>query len=156
MFYLVPEKDVVLGIKLVGEQPERWEDVDLSKRWVDASFVWYKGKVGSLLIEHGREYTFGRLAAFSMECLDDKKLLEVAENYLNMAYETLMLGMQKYQGIKLLEGSVAVQGIDEADLTWMSPTRLVANITYYDLLQIDRNGHNKLTPNDKKMFEAYL
>lgn len=156
MFYLVPEKDVVLGIKLVGEQPERWEDVDLSKRWVDASFVWYKGKVGSLLIEHGREYTFGRLAAFSMECLDDKKLLEVAENYLNMAYETLMLGMQKYRGIKLLEGSVAVQGIDEADLTWMSPTRLVANITYYDLLQIDRNGRNKLTPNDKKMFEAYL
>lgn len=156
MFYLVPEKDVVLGIKLVGEQPERWEDVDLSKRWVDASFVWYRGKIGSLLIEHGREYTFGRLAAFSMECLDDKKLLEVAENYLNMAYETLMLGMQKYQGIKLLEGSVAVQGIDEADLTWMSPTRLVANITYYDLLQIDRNGHNKLTPNDKKMFEAYL
>lgn len=156
MFYLVPEKDVVLGIKLVGEQPERWEDVDLSKRWVDASFVWYKGKVGSLLIEHGREYTFGRLAAFSMECLDDKKLLEVAENYLNMAYETLMLGMQKYQGIKLLKGSVAVQGIDEADLTWMSPTRLVSNITYYDLLQIDRNGHNKLTPNDKKMFEAYL
>lgn len=156
MFYLVPEKDVVLGIKLVGEQSERWEDVDLSKRWVDASFVWYKGKVGSLLIEHGREYTFGRLAAFSMECLDDKKLLEVAENYLNMAYETLMLGMQKYQGIKLLEGSVAVQGIDEADLTWMSPTRLVANTTYYDLLQIDRNGHNKLTPNDKKMFEAYL
>lgn len=156
MFYLVPEKDVVLGIKLVGEQPERWEDVDLSKRWVDASFVWYRGKIGSLLIKHGREYTFGRLAAFSMECLDDKKLLEVAENYLNMAYETLMLGMQKYQGIKLLEGSVAVQGIDEADLTWMSPTRLVANITYYDLLQIDRNGHNKLTPNDKKMFEAYL
>lgn len=156
MFYLVPEKDVVLGIKLVGEQPERWEDVDLSKRWVDASFVWYRGKIGSLLIEHGREYTFGRLAAFSMECLDDKKLLEVAENYLNMAYETLMLGMQKYQGIKLLEGSVAVQGIDEADLTWMSPTRLVSNITYYDLLQIDRNGHNKLTPNDKKMFEAYL
>lgn len=156
MFYLVPEKDVVLGIKLVGEQPERWEDVDLSKRWVDASFVWYRGKIGSLLIEHGREYTFGRLAAFSMECLDDKKLLEVAENYLNMAYETLMLGMQKYRGIKLLEGSVAVQGIDEADLTWMSPTRLVANITYYDLLQIDRNGHNKLTPNDKKMFEAYL
>lgn len=156
MFYLVPEKDVVLGIKLVGEQPERWEDVDLSKRWVDASFVWYRGKIGSLLIEHGREYTFGRLAAFSMECLDDKKLLGVAENYLNMAYETLMLGMQKYQGIKLLEGSVAVQGIDEADLTWMSPTRLVANITYYDLLQIDRNGHNKLTPNDKKMFEAYL
>lgn len=156
MFYLVPEKDVVLGIKLVGEQPERWKDVDLSKRWVDASFVWYRGKIGSLLIEHGREYTFGRLAAFSMECLDDKKLLEVAENYLNMAYETLMLGMQKYRGIKLLEGSVAVQGIDEADLTWMSPTRLVANITYYDLLQIDRNGHNKLTPNDKKMFEAYL
>lgn len=156
MFYLVPEKDVVLGIKLVGEQPERWEDVDLSKRWVDASFVWYRGKIGSLLIEHGREYTFGRLAAFSMECLDDKKLLEVAENYLNMAYETLMLGMQKYRGIKLLEGSVAVQGIDEADLTWMSPTRLVANTTYYDLLQIDRNGHNKLTPNDKKMFEAYL
>lgn len=156
MFYLVPEKDVVLGIKLVGEQPERWEDVDLSKRWVDASFVWYRGKIGSLLIEHGREYTFGRLAAFSMECLDDKKLLGVAENYLNMAYETLMLGMQKYQGIKLLEGSVAVQGIDEANLTWMSPTRLVANITYYDLLQIDRNGHNKLTPNDKKMFEAYL
>lgn len=156
MFYLVPEKDVVLGIKLVGEQPERWEDVDLSKRWVDASFVWYRGKIGSLLIEHGREYTFGRLAAFSMECLDDKKLLEVAENYLNMAYETLMLGMQKYRGIKLLEGSVAVQGIDEADLTWMSPTRLVANITYHDLLQIDRNGHNKLTPNDKKMFEAYL
>lgn len=156
MFYLVPEKDVVLGIKLVGEQPERWEDVDLSKRWVDASFVWYKGKVGSLLIEHGREYTFGRLAAFSMECLDDRKLLEVAENYLNMAYETLMLGMQKYQGIKLLEGSVAVQGIGEADLTWMSPTRLIADTTYYDLLQIDRNGCNKLTPNDKKMFEAYL
>ena len=156
MFYLVPEKDVVLGIKLVGEQPERWEDVDLSKRWVDASFVWYKGKVGSLLIEHGKEYTFGRLAAFSMECLNDKKLLVAADYYLNMAYETLMQGMRKYQGIKPLEGSVTVQGIDEADLTWMPPTRLVAGATYYDLLQMDRDGHNKLSPDDKKMFEAYL
>lgn len=156
MFYLVPEKDVVLGIKLVGGQPERWEDVDLSRHWVDASFVWYKGKIGSLLIEHGREYTFGRLAAFSMECLNDKKLLVVADYYINLAYETLMLGMRKYQGFKLLEGSAAVQGIDEADLTWIPPTRLIADTTYYDLLQMDRDGHNKLTPDDKKMFEAYL
>ena len=43
MFYLVPEKDVILGITLVGKQPERWEDVDYKRRWADSSIVWYKG-----------------------------------------------------------------------------------------------------------------
>lgn len=156
MFYLVPEKDVILGITVVGKQPERWEDVDLMHRWADASFVWYQGKIGSMLIKHGETAYLGRLAAYSMECLNDKKLLEVADKYLELAYNTKYWGLRNYQGFQPLQGEAHVQSIDEADMTLIPPDRKRSGLTTYELLQMDKDRDYKLSPEDKKLFEEYL
>lgn len=156
MFYLVPEKDVILGITLVGKQPERWEDVDYKRRWADSSIVWYKGKIGSMLVKNGDSAYLGRMAAYSMECLNDKKLLEVADKYLDLAYKTQYWGLQNYQNFPLLQGEAKVQSIDEADLTLITPDRKSVGKTSYDLLLMDKELGYRLSPEDKKFFEEYL
>ena len=125
-------------------------------RWADASFVWYQGKIGSMLIKHGETAYLGRLAAYSMECLNDKKLLEVADKYLELAYSTEFWGLRNYQGFTPLQGEAHVQSIDEADMVLITPDMKSTGMTSYELLQLNKDRDYRLSPEDKKLFQEYL